>query len=192
MSFFWLTVLVTTKRPRANFLLHLNLQGSRALVLVTSPCALHLLSESHNWMSLPASDLTSWLMILSFIPWLVNSSLWGESFSELKAVQKEVPGLSVERHWEGRSLIGKTLRRFLGRGLTWLKTTWCSLLIGYFNRVYLNKSEDIIWELSASKIRDRVPPGQLQIFQATEKFTEVVEVSPIPVQWSLRENHSLV
>lgn len=135
MSFFWLTVLVTTKGPRANSLLHLNLQGSRALVLVKSPCALHLLTESHNWMSLPASDLTSWLMILSFIPWLVNSSLWGESFSELKSVQKEVPGLSVERHWEGRSLIGKTLRRFLGRGLTWLKMTWCSLLISYFNRV---------------------------------------------------------
>ena len=174
---------MTTKGPRANFSslpesTRIQSVGTSKVSLCPSPPQQVPIIV---WISWPQ---ISHLGILSFIPWLVNSSIWGESFSEFKSVQKEVPGLSVERHWEGRSLIGKTLRRFLGRGLTWIKMTSCSLLISYFNRVCLNKSEDIIWELSASKIRDRVPPSQVQIFQATEKFREVVEVSPISVQWS--------
>ena len=47
-----------------------------ASLLFTAICKASSTSPN-NWMSLLASDLTSWLMILSFIPWLVNSSLWG-------------------------------------------------------------------------------------------------------------------
>lgn len=138
-------------------------------------------------MSLPLSQISplgwhSWVLLngLSLL-----RSLCYEKYVFLEfRFKKKYLCSSVERHL-GDFANFKDTERFwpggLGVGLAW------HLSLNSLLSQVVCQNGNSVWELSAPKIRDTAPLGQVSLSQGTGKFARYVELNSHTAQWSHRE-----
>lgn len=141
-------------------------------------------------MSLPLSQVSP----LDWHSWVLLNGLcllWALFYEEYVFLEfrfkKRYLGSSVERHCDDFAKLKDTERvwaGWLGVGLAW------HLSLNSLPSQVVCQNKDSIWELSAPKIGDTAPPGQVWLSQGTGKFARVVELNSHTSQWFHREAHS--